>query len=288
MFFFLAIFTATVTNPYNVSNIELEALWALWVSTDGPNWTNNSGWWTDTNVDNWNGIVINTENIDGIDLHYNNLSGSIPPELGDLSNLSYLLLKDNNLSGTIPSELFNFNLTYLHLDLRYNSLTGTVPEWICNISYVRIKEGNNSFSPPYPSCWNTLKSATIIPEVDFPEIMLSCYEEATQSNIGIENFTEFIDECVGNKLNNNQVAAGFESLETSSLKVYPIPVKKELNIEAPFETYKTSLFDFSGRKVLEQQCCGHEAISVDHLKKGIYLLVVEAEGKQQAQKISIE
>ena len=41
------------------------------------------------------------------------MSGEIPPELGSLSNLEGLYLRDNDLSGEIPAELGNLsNLRY--------------------------------------------------------------------------------------------------------------------------------------------------------------------------------
>ena len=62
------------------------------------------------------------------------LSGSIePPELGSLSNLTYLNLQDNRLSGKIPSELGNLsNLEWLILNL--NWLTGPIPPELGNLS----------------------------------------------------------------------------------------------------------------------------------------------------------
>ena len=54
------------------------------------------------------------------------MSGEIPPELGNLSNLLYLYLQDNDLSGEIPPELGNLsNLLYLYL--QDNDLSGCVP-----------------------------------------------------------------------------------------------------------------------------------------------------------------
>ena len=38
-------------------------------------------------------------------LNNNALTGSIPPELGSLTNLSYLMLNNNALTGSIPAEL---------------------------------------------------------------------------------------------------------------------------------------------------------------------------------------
>ena len=42
-----------------------------------------------------------------LDLGGNRLSGEIPPELGDLTNLGRLHLNFNYLSGEIPPELGN-------------------------------------------------------------------------------------------------------------------------------------------------------------------------------------
>jgi Leucine-rich repeat (LRR) protein len=54
------------------------------------------------------------------------LSGSIPKELGDLSNLTFLALTRTQISGSIPSEIGN--LAKLDTLLLYgNQLTGPVP-----------------------------------------------------------------------------------------------------------------------------------------------------------------
>ena len=60
------------------------------------------------------------------------LTGSIPSELGNLSNLVTLWLSNNQLSGAIPVELGNLsNLRYLRL--YYNQLSGTIPVELCNL-----------------------------------------------------------------------------------------------------------------------------------------------------------
>ena len=52
-----------------------------------------------------------------LNLYGNNLTGTIPSELGGLSSLTVLVLRDNNLSGAIPAALENLNsLQYLYLD----------------------------------------------------------------------------------------------------------------------------------------------------------------------------
>lgn len=56
----------------------------------------------------------------------NELSGPIPPELGDLANLEELRLDENRLEGELPPELGNLiKLEQLHLD--DNQLSGEIP-----------------------------------------------------------------------------------------------------------------------------------------------------------------
>mmetsp|Transcript_2608 Transcript_2608/g.5912 ORF Transcript_2608/g.5912 Transcript_2608/m.5912 type:complete len:132 (+) Transcript_2608:1293-1688(+) len=63
---------------------------------------------------------------DTLDLDANDLTGNIPSEFGNLSNLDQLDLRDNWLSGTVPMELGSL-LSLGDVDLRLNELTGTVP-----------------------------------------------------------------------------------------------------------------------------------------------------------------
>jgi hypothetical protein len=56
----------------------------------------------------------------------NNLNGTIPTEMGLLSELAVWGMERGGLSGTIPTEIGNLtNLIFLDLD--YNTLTGSLP-----------------------------------------------------------------------------------------------------------------------------------------------------------------
>jgi len=66
-------------------------------------------------------------------LFSNNLTGPIPPELGNLSNLDYLVLDNNQLSGTIPAELGNLTELTL-LGLSRNQFSGFIPTELSKLS----------------------------------------------------------------------------------------------------------------------------------------------------------
>ncbi len=135
--------TSKTTGPYWYIDSKREALTALYNSTGGDNWTDNSGWKDDSFSDGfaepgfefrWYGISLDHNEltyVEEIDLSENNLNGTIPPELGNLTTLKHLDLSSNQLSGPIPPELGNLT-TLKHLDLHYNQLWGCIPKSLGN------------------------------------------------------------------------------------------------------------------------------------------------------------
>ncbi len=106
---------------------ERAALIALYNATDGANWIRNTNWNTTEPVSTWHGVTTNTNGlITHLYLHGNNVSGTIPAAIGDLTNLETFQLQLNDLSGSIPVELGG--LTNLKtLDLLGNRLSGSIP-----------------------------------------------------------------------------------------------------------------------------------------------------------------
>ena len=91
---------------------------ALYHATGGPNWRHNTNWLTAAPLAEWD-LVDPDENgrVMHLWLFANSLSGSIPPALGSLTNLTRLSLSQNSLSGPIPIELGNLvNLIQLSID----------------------------------------------------------------------------------------------------------------------------------------------------------------------------
>ena len=65
------------------------------------------------------------------------MSGPLPPELGQLSQLDWLNLSRNRLTGEIPPELGDLK-NLLVLDLNFNRLTGKIPPELGNLPKLYI------------------------------------------------------------------------------------------------------------------------------------------------------
>ena len=113
----------------------------LYQSTEGDSWTNNSGWDINTvptveQMAGWHGVVSARGHIDGLNLKFNNLRGSIPSNLGPAPGLTVLALPRNFISGPIPSDLAQLSDLEL-LDLEGNTLTGPIPPELSQLSNLR-------------------------------------------------------------------------------------------------------------------------------------------------------
>jgi Leucine-rich repeat (LRR) protein len=129
-----------------IPSSECQALVALYNSTSGAGWTNQSGWLITNTPCGWYGMTCSTGHVTELHLDSNQLSGSIPPELGNLANLQNLSLNSNQLSGYVPYVLGNLsNLQYL--DLNSNQLSGSIPFELGNLTNLqRLALGGNQLS----------------------------------------------------------------------------------------------------------------------------------------------
>ena len=149
---------ASGTSEIAVENPDRAALVALYNATDGPNWINNDNWLTDAPLGDWYGVETDASGrVVRLDLSgtwagriHHGLSGPIPSELGNLSNLTDLSLWLNDLTGPIPPELGNLTLLQ-HLDLAINDLSGPIPPELGNLTSLWwLNLRSNDLSGPIP------------------------------------------------------------------------------------------------------------------------------------------
>ena len=95
-----------------------------------------------------------------IDLRANNLSGSLPTDLGNLNRLNRLHLYTNSLTGSLPASLGK--LTGLQqIYLQSNELTGAIPAKIGNLHQLtKLRLENNSLSGAIPATIGQLAKLT--------------------------------------------------------------------------------------------------------------------------------
>jgi hypothetical protein len=147
-----------------------------------------------------------------LNLSANELSGSIPPAMGNCDSLNTLYLNDNRLTGEIPLALANLdNLESLYLGgneltgaipgalgsllsletlrLNDNSLAGTLPSELGNLVALRdLDVSHNALSGPVPSSITNLVSlATPFPWGWVPPVDLG-YNALWTNDLGVRAF----------------------------------------------------------------------------------------------------
>ena len=141
---------------------ECEALVALYNSTNGPDWIDNSGWLASGTPCSWTGVECRDGHITHISLLYNELNGTLPPELGILSRLHVLSLWSNKLHGQIPAELGDLS-NLVSLALPKNQLTGPVPKELANLDGLQsLSLANNQLSGLIPPALSNMESLEML------------------------------------------------------------------------------------------------------------------------------
>lgn len=114
---------ATVTE---ISTGECEALVAFYNQTAGSGWISQTNWLVTNTPCDWDGITCVDQKVTAIEFGGNGLNGPIPPEMGNLVNLTEFSAWGNQLHGRIPPSM-NRLFKLEKLDLNNNQLTGTIP-----------------------------------------------------------------------------------------------------------------------------------------------------------------
>lgn len=160
---------------------EYAALIDFYESMDGPNWRNNTGWNTETFVDEWFGLYVNDSyNVTEISFSYNDLKGEVPASIADFDylngvSMNYSVLTDNSLENISKSSSITFLYLYNcglegsfpealcdmsqlgFLNLSYNNLTGEIPASIIslsNLSSLNLSYNQFDYVVPY-SVWKS-------------------------------------------------------------------------------------------------------------------------------------
>ncbi|KAH0710058.1 hypothetical protein KY284_011485 [Solanum tuberosum] len=115
------------------------------------NWTPSSN---RSSICYWIGVFCSGDNenqrVTSLNVSGFRLSGTIAPDLGNLTFLISLDISNNNFSGLMPNELGNLQRLQ-EINVGFNYLSGDIPSWFGNLPQLEsIFMNNNTFSGPIP------------------------------------------------------------------------------------------------------------------------------------------
>ena len=123
----------------------------LYHSTGGPVWKNSHNWVSDRPLDEWFGVIADDQGrVMRLRLASNNLQGTLPGALGNLSNLETLRLDGNSLSGLIPPEIGKLS-SLETLSLGSNNLEGPIPSELGNLTSLETLRLDGNSKRPDPT-----------------------------------------------------------------------------------------------------------------------------------------
>lgn len=165
-----------IHDPVKLYN-DSTALVAFYHATNGPGWKNNTNWLSGP-LGKWFGINIENSCVTGISLPNNNLSGSIPPEIGNLTSLIGINLSMNQIQGPIPAEIGKLS-ELQYLSLPRNRLVGAIPDEITELTnLITLNLSENQLNGALPS------SLKVMTKLKFLEIQKNMMDGAFPADAG--------------------------------------------------------------------------------------------------------
>ncbi|KFK39861.1 hypothetical protein AALP_AA3G298300 [Arabis alpina] len=156
-FFFFMIFSLSSTSSSSVEftdkgdNIEVLALLEIKSSLVDPHGVLMN--WDGTLFDpcSWNMIACSPDgSVVSIGAASQNLSGTLAPSIGNLTNLQTVVLQKNSITGHIPHEIGKL-MKLKTLDLSTNNFTGQIPFTLSHATNLRYLDlSYNNLSGPVP------------------------------------------------------------------------------------------------------------------------------------------
>ncbi|KAL2951220.1 hypothetical protein AAZX31_19G035300 [Glycine max] len=149
LFFWFCSFSNALLSPKGV-NFEVLALMGIKASLVDPHGILDN--WDEDAVDpcSWNMVTCSPENlVISLGIPSQNLSGTLSPSIGNLTNLQTVVLQNNNITGPIPSEIGKLSKLQT-LDLSDNFFSGEIPPSMGHLRSLQYLLNNNSFDGQCP------------------------------------------------------------------------------------------------------------------------------------------
>ena len=139
-----------------------ETLVRFYDATGGPGWTDDTNWKSDEPLYTWHGVTTDADGrVTELSLRDNNVRGSLPEVLEQLTQLRHLRLDGNQFSGPIPASLGNLaNLEELSLGHSRNDfrdrgdegLSGAIPAELGDLhNLTRLSIWGHDLKGPIPA-----------------------------------------------------------------------------------------------------------------------------------------
>ncbi len=182
------------------------ALERLYRELGGEEWNRSANWLTQAPLSKWEGVTVDPDghvarlrlsgnNLSGplgeavthleqlyhLDLSLNDITGSVPPGIGNLSELRDLILYDTRVSGPLPEEIGSLD-KLVFFDVGLTELVGPIPESFANLKGLNdfYVHGTGLCVPVSMSLWLSRIPSTdgelCVPTTADREVLLEIYE----------------------------------------------------------------------------------------------------------------